>query len=56
MFKPKERYISEKEMHMRSKRYLVLLCEVEKVGEGGVACWMQALPSGATTSRSVFEL
>lgn len=22
MFKPKERYISEKEMHMRSRRYL----------------------------------
>lgn len=36
LFKPKERCISEKEMHMRSKRYLTLAGGVERAGLGGL--------------------
>lgn len=53
LFKPKERCISEKEMHMRSKRYLAAVGGMERAGEGGLK-GTDAVP-WATASRPTFK-
>lgn len=53
LFKPKERCISEKEMHMRSKRYLSLAGGVERAGRGGLKGPDAALRAKA--SRPTFK-